>query len=66
MGWTEEKTKQEKLANAEAASTIVAYNLGYKKRVGKYGLEEWLKQSKASVLNTSSNTKNIKKERQVK
>jgi len=31
MGWTEEKTKQEKLAIAEAASTIVAYDLGYKK-----------------------------------
>jgi hypothetical protein len=28
---------------AEAASTMVAYDLGYKKRVGKYGLEEWLK-----------------------
>jgi hypothetical protein len=43
MGWTEEKIKQEKLAIAEAASTIVAYDLGYKKRVRKYGLEEWLK-----------------------
>jgi hypothetical protein len=31
MEWTEEKTKQEKLVIAEAASTIVAYDLGYKK-----------------------------------
>jgi hypothetical protein len=40
MGWSEEKTKQEKLSFAEAASTMVAYDLGYKKSIGKYGLEE--------------------------
>ena len=31
MGWTEEKTKQEKLVIAGAASTMVAYDLRYKK-----------------------------------
>jgi hypothetical protein len=35
MGWTEEKTKKEKLAIAEAASTMVAYDLGYKKNSRK-------------------------------
>jgi hypothetical protein len=29
--------------------------LGYKRRIGKYGLEEWLKKIEASVLNTSAN-----------
>jgi len=35
MGWSEEKTKQEKLSIAEAASTMVAYDLGYKKKSRK-------------------------------
>jgi len=37
------------------ATTLVAYDLGYKRRIGKYGSEEWLKKIEASVLNTSAN-----------
>jgi len=55
MGWNQERSKKEKLIIADAATTLVAYDLGYKRRIGKYGLEEWLKKIEASVLNTSAN-----------
>jgi hypothetical protein len=44
-GWNQERSKREKLIIAEVATTLVAYDLGYKRRIGKYGLEEWLKKN---------------------
>jgi hypothetical protein len=55
VGWNQERSKNEKLIIADAATTLVAYDLGYKRRIGKYGSEEWLKKIEASVLNTSAN-----------
>jgi hypothetical protein len=54
MGWKENMPRRQKEQMALAACTLVCYDLGYKVITGKFGLATWIKQFKASVLNTSA------------
>jgi hypothetical protein len=58
MGWSTEKTQREQQLIAKAASTIVCYDLGYKKRTGKYMLDKWLNDVREPVNTTVGLLKN--------
>jgi len=59
FGWDEMKSRREKEHIAQESCTLVCYDLGYKKITGKYVLEKWLQQIKASI--TQSSAKNVLK-----
>jgi hypothetical protein len=54
FGWDEMKSKREKEHISQASCMVVCYDLGYKKNTGKYALERWLKQIKASITQSSA------------
>ncbi len=53
-GWQSTQTKSRKLLIAEAACNIICYDCGYKKNVGKHGLDQWLKRISNSVAKSST------------
>jgi hypothetical protein len=57
--WYVMKSRREKEHIAQASCTLVYYDLGYNKITGKYALEKWLQQIKASI--TQSSAKNVLK-----
>jgi hypothetical protein len=54
MGWQSAQTNSRKLLIAEAACNIVCYDFGYKKNVGKHGLDQWQKRISNSIANSST------------
>jgi hypothetical protein len=49
FGWDEMKSRREKAHISQASCMLLCCDLGYKKNTGKYALERWLKQIKASI-----------------
>jgi hypothetical protein len=54
MGWWKEMSRRDQEHVALASCILVCYNLGYKTITGIYGLEQWLKQFRESVPNSTA------------
>ncbi len=54
MGWNKEHSRRGQEHVTLASCTLVCYDLGYKMVTGKYGLEQWLKQFKESIPNSTA------------
>jgi hypothetical protein len=54
MGWNKEHSRRGQEHVALASCTLVCYDLGYKTVTGKYGLQQWLKQLKDSLPNSTA------------